>query len=345
MRTIVILLFIISLFINCINADDINKVIGDYELITGQPPLLLHNQFLGTFEVIDMPGPLDTARVKFTLNIVEDDLPNGKYDWDIRLHYADHGVRIVGDSIFHWPGPHKKGMELSGTIEFVTLRSGFWGIGLYINKIGNNIYGVHPDLMIDGIAFKWCLDDDGVLHYLGKGSELYRDCNTTGVLYYNRSDNRIGWPIKKDKIDGRAFDYGVEISPIPKIGDTSTIIYSLRANRDLGSGYTLEFDGRGVELIDAPDKTIENVIKDEIIQYSIKFIFKGINEINYVVFRVIDHGVEIDKGNYQNITCGFLFSNEGDLRYFTDRTLVPFDKLPTSFKKPSEDDYKYIKIE
>jgi len=136
--------------------------------------------FVGTFTFQEAPRPLDPVRVDFSLTVRND--YDSYYDvdpWDIKVLWDTKAMRLVGDSLFPWPGPHPIGAELSGSFEVIPLLSGLHGFSVYWDE---------PGLYDSKLDVSWCFDKDGVLSFLDRVELIGRrapDCTQDWCTFFN----------------------------------------------------------------------------------------------------------------------------------------------------------------
>ncbi len=178
----ILLFFFLIIWVPIIVYGQVQSTIGDFETDTNLDFGPKSRFFVGSFHFQSLPKPLEPCKVDFVLEISKETPSISAEDWEIRVGYSDNAVRITGDTIFHWSGPHKVGRRFAGTIEFIPLRSGHWGITLYYHHPVRNIYYM---FLQAGIGFRWCLSPDGELRYLGKGTGMPDGCMSVMSTFFN----------------------------------------------------------------------------------------------------------------------------------------------------------------
>ena len=280
--------------------------------------------FVGNFAFEQLPAPLKPTRVNFTLTAIDHNIKKlDEDDWQIRLFYVDKQVQILGDTIFKWPGPHKPGDQYSNSFVFKPLMAGPWGIALAIPGYDN------------AIAFEWCLDADGNLLYLDQKKGIRERCNAIrpvtffkdSVLLLQSPESRKAWP----------FECEIIIKPIPKIGDTSTIIYKLRSNQNIPKRCEAKFRFYNIDAIPVTNKLDFPILKDQWTYNELKFVPQKVRRGHKILLDYTECGDGTGKkSNRQSIKCGFVFNQDGTLRYVSTESLagIPDDRLPGGFPEP-----------
>ena len=268
--------------------------------------------YVGTFEFQSLPQPLKSTRVNFELEAARDDINYVEAsNWQIRLLNQENVARVIGDTLFNWPGPHKRGDRYSGSFEFIPLMSGRWTIVLANNCPGGALF---PDGMLSrGISFQWCLDEEGILHFLDQ-FDMGEPC--TGVTTVFLTADTLHFMQFPYLCGSELCDYDILITPIPHIDDTSTIIYDLHANARVFSQYDIAIGTYSVD-ISYESKNIDfNMFPGDNLIIPVQFIPRLAGKICTISLEFNDRSLDTER-NYrrQSINCAFIFDHDGKLRY------------------------------
>jgi len=283
--------------------------------------------FVGTFEFESLPQPLKNTRVNFELVAIRDDpdqVTGG--DWQIRLLHQENVAKVVSDTLFTWPGPHKRGDRFTGVIEFIPLMSGNWTMILVNNCTGRV---PAPEIMIyRGISFQWCLDEDGELHSLDQFG-IQSACTgaktvflTSDTLHFMQFPHNHG-----------AFlcDYEIFITPIPHIDDTSTIIFNLKANARVTPLFDVAIGTNSTDILYEVKNFDFSMPSGDSLIFPVRFVPRLVGQICSINLVFNDRSPNSDrKYQRQSISCGFIFGNDGRLRYCGAENFgsVPEEKYP-----------------
>ena len=307
--------FIGGLVIGGVTYAQVRQQIDNYPIKFGTSPDIGYMPFIGSFEFDNLPNPLEPSRINFTLEVTDTHNPHADEDWRLRLHHLDNVVHVTSDTLFYWPGPHKPGDIFTGTFEFIPLMAGKWGMVLYINKVGDKTFGASLE---SGISFDWCLDRDGQLLYLDKILQKRPEACTAERSFFFDNDSIIIKQFPEHR-QSYTFEYRIVISPLPRIGDTATIHYYLKANDDIMEGCRVSIDGQNVEDIIMPERMDFSIEKGREMVYRIKFIPKAVRgEENCITVGL--RGLASKSNDYlgNSIRCSFIFNEDGTLRYVND---------------------------
>ena len=305
-------LFIFAMFFICPFAlGQINQIIV---FDTTRYPVadIEHLDFVGTFEFESLPQPLKNTRVNFRLEAIRDEPDNGEpNDWQIRLLYQNNAARVVSDTLFIWPGPHKHGDSYSGYIEFIPLMSDKWTMVL-INNCAGKVPA--PEMMIyHGISFQWCLNEDGELQYLDQIDSCPWCSAAKAVFITPDTLHFMQFPYEKGSF---LCDYDIYVTPIPHINDTSTIIFSLHANSNITPQYDIAIGTYSVDISYESNNVDFNISPGDNLVVSVNFIPRLAGRICSINLVFNDRSLNSkDKYQRQSIACGFIFDDDGKLRY------------------------------
>jgi hypothetical protein len=237
------------------------------------------------------------------------------------MDFIDNAVQIGGDTAFQWPGPHKVGSIFTGSFEFTPLRSGDWDITLYCRRPA--FFHISQQIKA-GIGFRWRLSPEGELRYLGKQGIVPDGCMTPKSFFYKGDSIHIK-PSSEASLNS-AFQYSVLIEPIPKIGDTSTVHYYLRANKDIPEGCDIIIGYWGIEVSSPPKAMAHHISKGEQVELSLKIIPMPINS-ELSLNLMITYGLDSrNRPNSQSIANSFIFNNDSTLKLISDRPFPPFQE-------------------
>lgn len=341
--------FLFFIAVPILACGQIQTTIGDFETDINLYFGPQSRFFVGSFHFQSKPRPLEPCKVDFILEISKEEPSISANDWEVMIARYDYAVRIIGDTVFRWAGPHKVGARLTGTIEFIPLQSGVWGITLYYHHPVRNTY---YEYMQAGIGFRWCLSPDGELRYLGKGPGMPDGCMSVNSTFF-KGDSIIIYDSPGPNGDG-PFEYTVLIEPQPRIADTADIHFFLRARQDISTGCNLSIDVGSMELINQPEKMNFAIFKDQLIERSFKVIPRPIRNGHGITCQILC--VPAQKLGYeysQMITCSFIFNNDSTLRYvnYEDHNYdydhvekVKNTLFPNAFPWATGSDRKHIEI-
>ncbi|PKK83748.1 MAG: hypothetical protein CVT49_06935 [candidate division Zixibacteria bacterium HGW-Zixibacteria-1] len=278
--------------------------------------------FTGTFTIRDIPEPNKRVKVGYTLEVIKE-LPESafaKEDWALRLYYYDNVVQVLGDTLFVWPGPHYRGQIYTGSFEFMPLVSGNWDITFYYQ--GHEGY-LLPSNYLKGISLQWCIDEDGTIHYLGpKRYDIERTCENARVSFFSKDS--VFFKLFPEQRGQESFEYEIMVAPLPKIGDTSTILFDLKANKDIPEGCRIDLHTFGLTLPIPPDKLSPPFYKGQEILYVVKIVPMSFRDEHRITLILMQNG-EFDNNHLtQAIGCSMIFDDDNNLRYFCRST----DGLP-----------------
>ncbi|PKK84619.1 MAG: hypothetical protein CVT49_02020 [candidate division Zixibacteria bacterium HGW-Zixibacteria-1] len=281
-----------------------------------------HWDFVGTFAFNSLPQPLKKTLVNFELEAIRDDAT----DWQIRLLNHNNVARMLSDTLFNWPGPHKRGDKYSGYIEFIPLMSDKWTMVLTNNCTGKVPI---PEMMIyHGISFQWCLNEDGELLYLDQ-IDSCPWCSIAKAVFITPDTLHI---MQFTYLRGSELcDYDIFVTPIPHIDDTSTIIYVLHANSLVTPYYDIAIGTSSADISYEPCNINYVMYPGDSLIIPIKFIPRLAQQICSINLDFNDRSSNSDrKYEHQSIICGFIFDNDGNLRYCGGSNFghVPEDKYP-----------------
>jgi len=284
--------------------------------------------FIGTFHFPSLPKPLEPCKVDFILEISKETPYISDNDWEIRINYLNNTVQMTGDTAFNWPSPHKVGSKFAGSFEFIPLRSGEWGLTLYYHHPVRLIFF---ERMEAGIGFRWCLSPEGKLLYLGKGPGMTYDCSGISSIFFNRDSINIK-PFPDDN-DTYAFRYNVVIKPTPRIGDTATVHYYLKANENIPGGCDLTIYEHGFKIIELPEKMDYAISIGDELELLLKIVPLAMGKDHRMNLALNFEEARKDRFSGQSIICNFIFNNDSTLNLANTEGFPPDreDLYPTIF--------------
>ncbi|PKK84620.1 MAG: hypothetical protein CVT49_02025 [candidate division Zixibacteria bacterium HGW-Zixibacteria-1] len=268
--------------------------------------------YVGTFEFQSLPQPLKTTRVNFELEAVREDINQVEVsNWQIRLLNHDNVARVIGDTLFNWPGPHKRGDRYSGSFEFIPLMAGRWTMVLANNCIGKVPV---PDMMLNrGISFQWCIDENGELQYLNQ-LDMGPSCSVSRAVFI--TPDTLHFPQFSDRRGLELCDYDMIITPIPHIDDTSTIIFNLHANSHITPQYDIAIGTNSTDISFESKNINFNIPAGDNLVIPVKFVPRLARERCSINLVFNDRSLNSErKYQRQSIACGFIFDDDGKLRY------------------------------
>ncbi len=307
---------------------EINTYITDYEPYVGKVPGRSARPFLGSFTVTHLPEPLKVCHVDYEFYVARDDWSFNDSDWTLQVRYPHNIVTIESDSLFHWPGPHKVGDVYKGGIDFIPLMSGEWTILIAMQRAGSqNINGYD-------LGFRWCLDEDGDIGYLGK--PRLRGCTGTRVTYFEKDSVALRQYVPQSQ--EHLFTYNIVVSPIPKIGDTSTVYLHLTATRDIANGRDMEIGSMCMEVVKLPECIRNSINENQHIDLEIQIVPHAVNAVHKLsidFYNPVATSLREKAITSQTIMCFFAFNIDSTLKYASLNGLssIPKDKMPAVFRK------------
>jgi hypothetical protein len=320
----------------------INRDIGGFaEHLNLVHSSLDHNDrpFVGTFEFENLPEPLKPVRVNFTLTVCRDYKYLKANPWPIRVDWLKKGVQLIGDTLFLWPGPHDIGDEYSGSIEVVPLSSGLFGFSFYLDS---------PGLITGGLAVQWCFDHDGVLSYLGKVEPgAIVPCTYDWCTFFDRDSVHVVQDIYEDELSDELFFVEYTIIPPFRIGDTSLVRYALTAMTAVRNVLDVEINTSGMTLISDPPRLKAGIAQGEVIIYDLLVVPQAVQGVHNLTLCLRNVNREADEHRCNTIVCHSVYSDDGSLRFISDRDLSAVDQglLPKGFREMEEGDNELITLE
>ncbi len=288
--------------------------------------------FTGSFDFEQLPAALQQTRVHFNLTAVRGDVPNFDEDWIIKLNYLHGTIRLLSDTIFYWPGPHKEGDIFGGYIEFIPNLSSKWDMDIYWQPSAK----AHQFGQIkNGISFYWCINEDGQLIDLGVPGDHEGNLSKSRVFFFDKDSVYISQYL--GPYDNELFKYNLIIKPIPKTGDSSTIYLNLKAIKDIVGGCDIRLIGNSISFMKIPSRIDYPISMGQNVKLELGFIPEKVRAVNGINIEFsMGSSIKERIANFQRIHCSFIFNNDGTLRYIsTDGLdLIPDDRLPQDFPPP-----------
>lgn len=313
---------------------EINTVVEDTSTHYGYSVRGGERPFTSKIEFLSLPAPLKETRLRFTLEVINDDLPYMDKDWMIKIGHNFKITEVSGDEEFAWPGPHKSGNKLVEEISFIPLVSGPGSINIFLYKANNEpSYGG----LESGSTVSWCLNEDGELLFLGSPKLSEFQCSNVMVNYFDTAPiifQYDGNPKGRD-----LFSCMLNINPLPKINDTIVLNYKLVALKTMPDGCDLKLNAFCMDIVSFPPWNETNILKGQ--EFDLSFILKpnAVADKHTVVLRIIENYNTMNRMEYtQNIPCHFLYESNGDLKYISQFSLtnVPQDKYSKNFRKADQ---------
>jgi len=289
----------------------IETTIGDFETEIRFASGKASRYFVGEFQLQNLPKPLEPCKVNFNLEVAKERPEISDSVWEIRLLYMGDEVAVVGDTAWHWSGPHKIGSRFSGTLEFVPLRSGKSSITLYYRDPRWNDYFTKLEL---GLGIYWCLGPDGELRYLGKDGRMPDGCLTVRNTFFKGDSITIY--DNGDYTSDDLFEYRILVEPQPRIGDTCNIHFFLKARYDALQGCDLRADVGSMEIISKPNKINFQIRKGQTIENNFRVVNLPLRNGHGITFGALCGPTSRGEHKYSaTIRCSFIFYNDSALRY------------------------------
>ncbi len=291
----------------------------------------LTRPFVGSFDFVTLPEPLQPTRVNFTFEVLRKHVPEG--DWTMKVYYQPKVMRLMSESTFVWPGPHPVGAIYSGTIEFMPLTSGLHGFSVALKGQEACKLSVH-----------WCLDQDGQLTYLGKPNAR-TDCNRTTCTFFTDDSVNIVQRVR-DPHPGELFSYSITVQPPFVIGDTSTVRYRLTAVEDILDGVDIELTARGIRIVSGPDRIPYPLYRGKVVEVVLRTVPLAISGSHGITLGLTEPSETLHGRRAQGIWCNAVFHDSGELRFVADEVLDFIDKalLPTAFRPSESGDNEKIRV-
>ena len=319
-------IILVFLMASCSAYGQINMTIGNYPEDTTPGNGLPHKhfrKFIGEFRFEQEPKPLTPTRVNFTLEVLPKRLFFPQGDWTLKIKYDSKYIELLSDSIFIWPGDKVEGDQFHGSIEFIPKVGG-------MNAFSLILLGCRPCFL----DVQWCFDGEGKLTFLGRERTMTTPCEDIKTTFYD-SDTITILERDESKRYNSMFGYSILITPPFKMGDTSTVTYSLKSNFYLPEGFDMDFSLFGMTGVEFPREYRSSINKEELIEISIKVIPHEINSRHYInVFfssNIFDSG---EKRVSKEIRCFSVFKESGELKYISDHDFYHLDlsHFPTNFR-------------
>lgn len=296
--------------------------------------------FNGVIDIPVLPQPMEKTKVEIKLTVA-DDIEQHKLgfleqDWNLKLYHLDNATKIIGDSLYYWPGPHKVSDEYFISFEFVPLMSGKYSICINFDRPDNRL---SPGAFFRGVSFEYCFNEIGELLLLDGAAKRPRDSYITPRVNFIKGDTIIlkQYPQRKNSF---AFEYEVIITPIPKIGEVSNITYRFTANENLPYGSNLDISTTGFNVLSQPRKLDKAINKDDYFEYSFDIKPEPINGENLIVMHFEYASESASSGiSSQTIPIGFIFENDSTLKFISnDQNRLNLQDYPDKFR--SIDNYR-----
>ncbi len=305
--------------------------------------------FVGSLHFQSLPKPLEICRVEYRLKIPKERPGNSAKEWEIKFDCRGDEARLLSDTLIHWLGPHKAGDSLIGIIEFIPLKSGTCGISFGYNGPGWHFFEREKY----GICFRWCLNPDGELLYLGKIGAQPDGCLSVRSTFFH--GDSIVICDDGDYTSDDLFEYRILVEPRPKIGDTSNIHFLLKARQDVPEGCDLRIYVGSMEIINQPKKLNFPIHKGETIEYKFRVIALPFRNGHGITLGTMCGPIIKGEHKYSQVTrCSFIFNNDSTLKYvnYSGSNYDPYyidslknDLLPNAFPRATVGDIKHIEIQ
>lgn len=292
--------------------------------------------FSAVVEFKELPSPTAPVTVDFTLKVTEETAGEfSKEDWVIKLYYYDNTVRITGDTVFTWPGPHKVGDTFVGSFEFMPLRAGLWRLS----------FGFAGRMRDFPNTVEWCFDEDGVLKYLGPPVRRNRSMYDYPKVTFFNNDEVV---LKEFSREGPApFEYEIVMMPAPRVGDTATVHFYLTAKEDIGANSEITLETFGMSLPSPPEKFNLPVDSGQYIEYTLQFVPQPVRDVHKIKIRFKYLSLKKNLSASETIGCNMIFDSFGNLKYIRDWSLggISSDKYAANLPMAdSQKSRKRIKI-
>lgn len=263
--------------------------------------------FVGVFDFVKLPAPLQEAEVNFALTAQL----ASEEDWEVSVWAlgAENRVDIVGDSVHVWKAPIEVGDQFKGTIKFIPLASGSTGMDVGALKFG----GIEV-----GLTFSWCLSEDGELLSLGNSEtdpKLINDCKAFTTYYFPTDSVYLTKAPYEQRL--RMFGHEIVVKPVPKVGDTSFVAFKLTANRDLPDGLDFGVSSVGMDVVSVPGSLSDPILVGQQLTLTVGVVPRPINAREYLYLQVFEDLAQRGKGDSQKFRVDFIFDNQGNLKYTT----------------------------
>ncbi len=328
MRFLIILTFSL---LSASVAGQINQRIDNYSHQVDHLYGDLTRPFVGSFDFVTLPEPLQPTRVNFTFEVLHEHVPDG--DWTMKVYYQPKVMRLMSESTFVWPGPHPVGAIYSGTMEFIPLASGLHGFSVALKgQEGGRLF------------VTWCLDQDGQLTYLGQPNSRI-DCSRTTCTFFNEDSVHIMQQVR-DPHPGELFSYSITVQPPFVIGDTSTVRYRLTAVEDILNEIDIRLNALSMQLVSEPNGIPCPLHQGDEVEVVFRVVPLAVRDRQGVVLQLRLPSETISERRNQPIPCYGVFYDSGELRFIADETLNFIDTvlLPTAFRPSGPGDFETIQV-
>jgi hypothetical protein len=269
--------------------------------------------------------------VDYEVEVAWDDRWPVEEDWNLKVRFYRGRIRLLSDSIIVWPGPHKLGDVLRGTLEFVPMASGILSIN--IHRQPGNWRTRSSNYIAAGLTFSFGLDQDGSALYVGPQASRAMHFSVPEVFFFE--GDTLWMPGVPDS--GPLFRDEAFVTPPFGSGDTSTIRVKLTALKPIRSVLDIRLETVGLKLVKLPDPLDDPVESGDVIELEMVAIpLVGADWIGLrLKFSPGSEEIENTSDNRQTVDYGFTLSEDGDLEYARSRRLAQ-SKLIGNSKRNSE---------
>lgn len=319
----------------------VSLVVDDFPAVAYRSPVTHYRPFLGRFEFERPPQPLEPVTVRYRLEPCLD-RPVRPGDWNMRISFDPKYLRLEGDSLFMWPGPHVEGNVYEGQFTVTPLTSGLHGFSVYM-IFPDNIYA-GPNLSLEVL---WCIDADGNLSLLGRPPETGTLTCTLQSWSFFTPDSISMREHVLGKNPGQRITWQAVVKPAFRIGDTSIVHYTLTALEDIVEPIGIEIGLEGMQLVKYPEKINPPILAGTVIERELAVVPIAIRELNAVGFTLYCVGPDGLWDGYTAIGCTAVFNDDGSLRLAgnTHPTSSYDGLLPSTFREKTGRDSEWIRLE
>jgi hypothetical protein len=313
------------------SAADLQLEIGNFEreIHDGLSPTT--RPFIGTFRFRDVPRPLQPTVVDYEFEVAWDERWPVEEDWDLKVRFYRGRIRLLSDSIIVWPGPHKLGDVLRGTLEFVPMASGILSIN--IHQQPENWRTRSINYIAAGLTFSFGLDQDGSVLYVGPQASSEKHYSVPEVFFFE--GDTLWMPGVPDP--GPLFRDEVFVTPPFGSGDTSTIRVKLTALKPIRSEMDIHLETVGLKLIRLPEPLDNPIGEGDVIELELTVILlRGPDKLGlHMQFMPSSKGRDNTSDNRQSVYYKFILNENGGVRYAQSRRFAE-SKLIGNSKRNSE---------
>ncbi|UCC44291.1 MAG: hypothetical protein JSU65_14485 [Candidatus Zixiibacteriota bacterium] len=284
-----------------------------------------------------LPQPLTNTKALLTFSVEKAASIASWPDLELVFRFSERDLEWLSESSVLWPGPKQQGDVLTALVEFKPLTSGHRGFSIEVAGRYN-----------DDTRILWCLNEDGVLESLGEPSQGGLRCNALRSTTFFEGDSVTIRPWTPKEPDRFLFTPLVTVSPLFRIGDTTTIHYSLTAVRDVPDDIEITLEFCHFELIDVPRIEGSSLSKGQTLEFDVRTLPLAVRDVHKITL-VIRRRLPGRQGykSEQAVPCSVMFGTDGLLKYVSAYYLgkdIDQARLPETFPNAQDLSLKRVRI-